>query len=276
MGKLLDSIESKKGGLLWLDATDYAARLLAGGHAPWLDVAASVAWQRKAQGLLRADVLPLPLAPVAAKWVEANDGLRMAMSAKKRLLAPLRTLLADEALRAHLVELVRGLRASFGGAPLVLVLPSPRLWPALAYRLAFADAGEIEVTADDADAAAVYIADFLRAFGDAGVDAVALEEDAASAPRSMDDLGMYQPVLNLAQHYRWDVGLLTPRTGAFDAAALDYVIAPGPQPGARCNGLRLAPGFWQGEAAPPATFRYAGIPADLQPEAVLDRLASLR
>jgi len=66
--------------LLWLDHCAYSARLLAGGRAPWLDVAACAAWLRQAQGLLRSDVLALPLAEVAAARVAHDAALRGVMA----------------------------------------------------------------------------------------------------------------------------------------------------------------------------------------------------
>ena len=108
------------------------------------------------------------------------------MAAKRRAVYPLKTLLADEGLRAHLVELARNLRAGNAGLPLVLVLPSPRRWLALAQEQgAPGETGEADEEA--IDSASVYIADFLRAFGDCGVDAMLLldeQESAESEPAS--------------------------------------------------------------------------------------------
>lgn len=278
MGRLIERVTAAPAaGLLWLDANDYASALLVNGAPPWLDVAATLAWQRKAQGLLRSDVVTLPLAPVIDAWLAQNAALRTAMAAKSRLLAPLKTLLADEALRAHLAEMVRGMRAGFGDALLALAIPSPRLWPALAYAQAFGADQPAEVTADDADAASVYVADFLRGFGDAGVDALLLQETAASMPGSDDDLSCYGAVINVARNYRWDLGLLQPDGGDYDAAPLDFVIAPAAQRGARLAALRLPASFWESGCAAAAPLRYVEVPASgLQPEAVLERLSALR
>ncbi|MDB5971297.1 MAG: hypothetical protein JWQ90_3747 [Hydrocarboniphaga sp.] len=278
MSRLLDRVAAVPiGGLLWLDASDYASALLAKGAPPWLDVAATLAWQRKAQGLLHSDVISLPLALVIEAWLAQAAPLRSAMAAKPRLLAPLKVLLADAALRAHLAELVRGMRAGFGDALLALRVPSPRYWPALAYAQAFAADQPLEVSADDADAAAVYVADFLRGFGEAGVDVLLLEECPASVPSSDDDLCCYGAVINVARHYRWDLGLLQPSAGDYDAASLDFVIAPTAQRGATIAALRIPASFWDSGRAAAAPLRYLSLPASgLQPEAVLERLSGLR
>lgn len=277
MGAFLDLLK-RKPQALWLDSHAYCEKLLAGGSAPWLDAASFVAWQRKALGLLKPDVAVLPLAPVVKAWLASHADLREAMAAKSRATYPLKILLADEPLRAHLVELARGLRAGVAGLALALVLPSPRAWAALAYQQAHAQ--PVEIGEDEADSASVYVADFLRIFGESGVDALLLEESPQTEPANAAEAGWYQSVINLARHYRWDVGLHLPlsRGEAGVGAGLDFIIAPRPQAGTAC-GLSLAPEFWSGVMPPPRAdggFVYAEIPSAVQPETVLVRLETLR
>lgn len=280
MPKLLDRLAAGDKPLLWLDDTVYSDRLLAGGRTPWLDAAEYVAFRRKAVGLLRPDFVVVPVGAYARAWVNARPALREAMAARKRAIVPARTLLADEAMRAQLVEILRGLRAAFGGPPLVLALPSPRAWVGAAYRQAYGDDAEVEVGGDEADACAVYVAEFLRSFGDCGVDGILLEESAGAEPASAAEIGWYQPVINLAGHYRWDLGLRLISGAGFggEASGVQFVIAPRPVPGA-AYGLALADAFWSGAEAPAAPaggFRFAMVPMDAVPENVLERLATLR
>jgi hypothetical protein len=264
---------------LWLDYTDYAAQLLNSGIAPWLDVAACVAWQRKAQGLLKSDVLTLPLDRVCAAWLDVHPALREAMASKRRTVFALKTLLADEGLRAQLVELARGLRACFATVPLALLCPTPRRWVAEAYAQAHGDAAVPDVSEDDADSAALYLADFLRCFGDVGIDLLLLQEAPDAPALDAAQLALYQPALNLAAHYRWEAGLAlaqAPAPAALPGLAL--VIASAAVPGC-VNGTPVPTGFWDGAAAPdcPAGgLRYAQIPARAQPESVLQKLQELR
>ncbi len=262
---------------LWLDYSDYAGVLMSKGSVPWLDIAALIAWQRKAQGLLKSDVMAFPLAAVCAAWLDAHPDLRSAMASKTRTVFAVKTLLADESLRAHLLELARGLRACFADLPLALVCPSPQLWTGLAYQQAHG--ADTEVEDDDADSAAVYIADFLRSFGDAGVDVLLLQEAGDGNPTSAEALALYQPVLNIAAHYRWAVGLYAPAgVNGAGGSALNFVVAASAQPGV-ASGCIVPSGYWSGTAAPecpPAGFRYATIPADAQPELVLQHLTGLR
>lgn len=280
MAGLLELLSSSGRPPVWLDYVDYAGALLARGKIPWLDVTAYVAWQRQAQGLLKSDVVPVPLEPAVAAWLAVHPELTEAMGAKKRTVAALRTLLADEALRGHLVDLTKTVRVTMGGKPMALCLPSPRRWVALAYAQAFPDSEAPEVSDDDADSASVYMADFLRLFGEAGVDVLLLEEAAGSEPASAEALKLYQSVLNVGAHYRWQLGLALPVAASLadTAGSVAFSIAP-KAIGGGPTGLWLPDAFWTGTEAPtpPAGgFRYARIPADAKPETVLERLATLR
>lgn len=272
MGALLERL-TRQPLALWLDAQAYGARLLADGAAPWLDVAAHTAWQRKLQGLLKGDVLSLPVAEVIAAWLSQNPALKAAMAAKSRSVFPLKTLLADELLRAHLAELARALRQGLAGPPLVLVLPSPRAWLALAYTQAHGR--ETDVDEDAADSAALYLADFLQAFADAGVDGLLLQEAAHFKPASAQDFVCYQSLLNVAAHFRWDVGLHLHHP--VSALPTGWAFAVAPQPIAGLPTVAETPSaFWSGSGHAGGAFRYAAIPADANPEAVLERLAEIR
>jgi hypothetical protein len=222
-------------------------------------------------------VIALPVGRVCASWLETHAPLLEAMRAKTRAVFPLKTLLADEALRSHLTELVRALRGSVPGPSFALACPSPRAWVAEAYQQAHGSG--VEVGEDEADSAALYIADFLRAFGETGVDALLLVETAASEPGAAEDVACYRSAINVAAHYRWDVGLSVPGARyAGGDAGLDFVIAPRTLPGA-VAGCVLAGEFWSGAAPPdptPECFRYATVPANADPERVLERLAVLR
>jgi hypothetical protein len=267
----------------WLDYIGYAGKLLAGGKVPWTAVDGAMAWLRQSQGLLRSSVVPVPVATIAAAWLDQNPGLRTEMAAKSRTIFPLRTLLADPGLRGHLRSLVEATGASMSSLPLVAVIPSPRVWVGLAYDQAF-PGSEVDVDEDAIDSAASYIADFLRELPQTVVAGVLLDESAAAEPLSTDTTGLYQPIFNIANHYRWQVGILAPQAGngaaiaAAAAAAPDFWITAEPVVGKTCGAI-VGAAFWTGEAAPARPdggFLYAAIPADAQPEAVLERLASLR
>lgn len=239
-------------GGLWIEASDYLARLFAGGRWPWTDPTASLALQRKGQGLLRSAVLGLPLGALVPAWLASQPALGQAMAEKTRLIHPLRTLLADEALRRLVSEHLQGLRASFPQTCLALCLPAPGAALVRAWRAVHA--GEpTAISEDDIDAAAVRQADFLRGFGDSGVDLLVLEEPPGTPLNLAAVRELYAPLFNLAAHYRWTLALL-----------VDQAPAPVPD-------LRLIGRDGSGDSV-----HYLPIDAQAQPEAVLDQLAVLR
>lgn len=265
--------------LLWLDHTAYSARLLVQGQAPWLDTAACVAWLRQAQGLLRPDVLALPLADVASAWLDHHPALQTAIAGKtKRGHGPLKELLAAEDLRAHATDLVTALCATMPGTVFSLVLASPRDWALQTLERA---GGSPDALDEDAvDAAAATLAEFLRLFARAGVDAVLLHESRPWAPDEAQVLlELYQPVANVARHYDWHWGVQWPEAVALPAGqAPGFTIAPA-SCGVSLAGMTIPAGFWQGDAPPAPTagcFDYARIPTNAHPETVLARLAELR
>lgn len=263
---------------LWLDYNDYAGALLAAGKPPWLDEAEMIAWLRKAQGLLKSSVILLPVDRLSAAWVVEHAALREAMARRQRSTYALKTLLADEGLRRYLIELARNLRAGFNHTPILLSCPSPTLWVQQAWQQVNSE--PLACSAEDSDAASVYLADFLRGFGDVGLEGLLLQETADSEPASAEALQLYQPVWNVAEHYRWAKGLLAAagRLTLNAESPLDFIISSEMQ-SAVPTGQVLTAGVWQGEAVAdctPPNFRYAVIPPAAEPESVLQRLAALR
>lgn len=265
---------------LWLDFYDYAATLLENGSVPWLDQARFSAFHGRAQALLKSGVVHLPVEPIADALLAANPALVDAMRAKSRTGYPLRRLLEEPALREAVARLLEPLRAANADRPLALMVPSPRRWLALAYRAARGQAlaAEVAGNGDEIGAAAVYVADFLRAFADCGLDAVVLVESPGQAPASAQELSWYDPVINKAHHYRWEVGLLdaSPQEPV-SAGGVDFHIAP-TLPEGMAGGIMLGPDFWMG-TRPPAPgagcFHYAVVPAAAVPETVLQRLTEM-
>lgn len=266
--------------LLWLDYTDYAGVLLANGEPPWLSTTECVAWLRKAQSLLHSDVVMIPISKVCAAWIGANPVLRDSMAAKKRrAVLPLRTLLADAGLRKYLHDLVLAVRTALPQTPLALSIPSPRL--SIVWACEQAQLGDaLEIDADTVDSAALYLADFLRAFCNVGIDIILLEESIDTEPTSMEDLQLYQALFNLAAHYRWDIGLRLPTAKGYQHVAKgpDFVVSPKrldePQ-----TGMLVPDDYWAGTTPlvdSSNAFRFAKIPPNAKPEQVLERLTAMR
>jgi hypothetical protein len=236
--------------------------------------------RRKANGLLRAQVTLLSVGAVVAACVAADAELLESMRAKKRAIAPLRTLLGDPSVRGKLLEIARALRSTFPAVPFLLTLPSPRYWVAQAYQCAFGTGASVEVGAEETDSGAVYVAEFLRTFGELDVSGLLLQERMGAEPNSDTEVTWYKPVINVCAHYRWDLGLQLPEATGFvgPLGSIGFVIAPRPLDAA-VVGIMTPANFWAGGPPPPVPpngFRFAEIPADGIPEQVLERLALLR
>lgn len=258
---------------VWVDGLDYTAKLLAGGAPPWLDADACAQWLNKGQGLLKSAARVMPVEPVIRAWVDANASLAADMDEKKRSIYPLKVLLGEPGLRSHVQDILLALGS--GPAPMTLAMPSPRAWLGLAQELAGRD---INTDADTVDSAAMYVADWLREVAEGGtdIDVILLIETANDLPQSDDDLGLYGSVYNVAEHRQWQVGLHWPGNAQGQHDALAFAVADDATPG---GGLRLSSGQWASGETPElgtAAFFAVQIPADDDPETVLQRLDALR
>ena len=264
---------------LWIDDTAYIDTLLAKGQTPWLDVTAFIALKRTAQSLLKSDIIQLPIAPICQAWLQQHPELISQMASKKRIGFALKTLLADELLRQHLRTLVQTLKASFSHTALALQCPSPQAWLIAAYQWAHGiqdDATEkndmlIDIEDDDIDSASVYIADFLRILGESELNILLLKESKNKDTR----LDLYQPVLNVASHYAWDIALHCQSMNSTFTAPKDlFLISPH---STQCS--ILPEEYWSHNAdniAVAQNFIFIDIPAYTQPEWVLSCLNALR
>lgn len=269
------------GRRVWIDAHRYAEALF-GTLVPWLDQVGFSAFHAKAQGLLRSDVIALPVEEVAAALLAGNERLRAEMAGKSRSVYPLRRLLEDMRLRDTVANLLVVLRASHGEAPLVLAIPSPRRWLALAYEAARGTPLAVDIAGnfDEIDGASVYIADFLRSFADSGIDTLLLCETPGEAPADIEQFSAYQSVINAARRHRWEIGLIDAdaQSAPVKGDSFDFVVAPVTD-GTGMAGRLLGAEYFDGAAPSPIAaeqFHYAVVPQQAKPERVLERLAALR
>jgi hypothetical protein len=164
-------------------------------------------------------------------------------------------------------------------------MPAPGRW--LAAAAAAANPGAAPPEAGQAETAAMYSADFLRTFGDAGVDGLLLDEGPVPAEGQvpagqLTDPEAYRPVLNVAEHYGWPVLIRTDAAAAWPHGPVPGVAlwigssapAGGGAPGRW--GVAAGPDFWA-DADPPAgaDLVLAQIPAQADPEAVMKRVRAL-
>jgi hypothetical protein len=219
-------------------------------------------------------VVPIPLWPIATRVVTAVPGVLEQMRAKTRVTHALRALLSSDDLRTASCELARALRVVFPQALLALSLPTPRNAIALAHGAATNGAAEgPAIGEDEVDAAAPYLADFLRGFGDAGLDLLLLE---SSRIVDSDELQSCRPMLNTARHYGWEVGLAAPESGLAPLPhGFEFFVGQSAQPVAAELMPRSVRVAGVGEGAE-AAFFFAQVPREASPERVLTALARAR
>jgi len=204
------------------------------------------------------------------------------MAGKRRVTAALKAMLEAYAPRELLAEVITALANNYSSsAPLVMVMPSPRALLVKAHQAANGETAEPDEMS--VDTAAMYVADFLRYFSETELSGVLLVEDLELMPASGAELAWYQPVYNVAKHYRWSVGSYLPTADAdFDVPAdLAFTIAPSASPlGAKSKGVEVTDLLWGDQAGEPLPsvqgFYYLTIPSDAKPELVLDTLSSLK
>jgi hypothetical protein len=259
---------------LMLDAWGYAARVLDRGDPPWTETAALVSLARRSVGLLRPDILPLPMLAWFTAHLDANPRLREAMGKRKRTAFALKTALADAALRSAFVEVVSALCTALPGLGIVPALAAPARWLLLAYTAAHGDPPD-DIDDDMCEQAEVFLADLLREISAVPIAGLLIDEPQAEGDAAW--AGMHTPVFNVCVHYRWSVG-----------AELKHITEALPLPvawfigssahGGLPRGVRLDAEFWNATGAPTARsdFYVARLPPDSQPETVLARLAALR
>lgn len=261
---------------IWLDHTHYSTRLLvAPGASPWDSPAVFMAYLNQSQALLKSDVVTIDVGDLYRGCLDQDPAVRLSMVGKRRPAGALKALLDAFAPRELLAEVLVAATARFGGAmPVVLRLPSPRAFVAFARRMAEGD--DLAFDADTVESAAVYMADYLRYFASLQPDGLLLAEHPADLPASAAEIELYGPVLNLAEHYRWGLGLHL-GDGAEDPSAgvkgVGFAIA-GAASGAM--GIDVSADLRAPSETAPGRFLFATLPGDAEPEQVLTSLARLR
>ena len=274
--ELLDAIEAgitNQKPLVWLEAEAYGAEVVRNGKPfPWTNPTEFVSSYGQLQSLLKPGVAPLNLGNFLKAWLDANPVALSEMSGKKRVRVAIKRLLGMDEPRSIIREIVSALCESVS-QPVVLVLPTNGELINWANQKAN-NAQAQELTEIDIDSVSVYLADFLRAFSGLNVAGVVVQlpEGTALNPELLD---LYSPIINVAKHYHWAFGVQVSNPEEINDSdnVVDLVISNH----AAANGQVLDAGFWEGaEAARPEHGFYFGeVAAELKPEVVLERLATL-
>lgn len=254
---------SGRGTAVIIDHQQYAhAVILRGQPIPWADPIAYSQFLGQAQGLLNPDTTLLDLGAVYDFLLASDGQLKDAMSARRRTGFALKTLLADEKAAVAALDLARVVSQT-SSAPLVLQIPSPMLWLARTHELVGSGIAA-DLDSDQAENAAMYVADWLRRMSVQAASMLLLDERwTGMGELPLVDGAAYTPVRNIAEHYRW---ALARRTNE----GIDVL-------GATVTGTAVPLDYWLSDSgpAPSGDFLIADIPAGAVPETVLSQLAKL-
>jgi hypothetical protein len=263
---------------IWIDATKYGQKLLNNDkEIAWEDIGACVSYHRQLQGLINSDVIAVQVGDFYRNWFDRHPALKSTMKEKKRLGYALRTLLADLEAKKQLNEFVKALCDCYPDTPVTLVLPSPKQWMKQAYCYA-RDCDTVDVSWEDAESASMYMADFLRNFSDCDISAILLSDQLGDGVENDLHLQAYQPVINTAEHYRWQIVL----SGALES------FRPKSDSGICFNlcssyssntGVFQSAAEWKNSTLPLFSgegFLFVEVPKDAVPEEVLEELDHLR
>jgi hypothetical protein len=261
---VLTSPPSGRADPLILDHAAFgSARLLHGAAVPWSEPVECQSYFGQAEGLLRPDATLIDVGAAYAQHLAGRPTLVETMGARGRVGYALKTMLADEPLADAVTGVVRVL-CETSRLPLVLQVPAPLRWLALTSTTAgHGDPAALMV--DHGESASMYLADWLRRVESLPIALLLLDgrrhDDSALVEVVAEDLDSYTPMINAADHYRWALALRTD-----DRVQLH---------GRDAEGVVLPRSFWVDQQAPRGQLLLAEIPADAEPEQVLERLASL-
>lgn len=242
-----------------LDAASYAQRvLLQNRDIPWHDATAYSNHLSQAQALLKPEVALVPLDRLLKREIHENDVLREEMSSRTRTGFAAKTLLADESLRNRAHELI-ATAVLTQREPVVLHLPSPLGLLMLTSGI-IDPASTHEFDNQDAENTAIYFADWLRTFASVKISGIIFDERAGAASEES-----YKPILNIAEHYRWPIGLRATNAVRFSSPEAMVPVLD-PSVFSENTSIKL----------PSASMLLAEIPEHAVPEQVLSRLAALR
>jgi len=192
--------------VVWLDQAAYACRLFCPGEDIWSDARRYVAMARQAQALLGSDVLEWRLGDAQRAAVRANPALIPPLVGRRVGFA-LRKLIAEAPLIERTTAVLTALQSLFPAVPRVLVVESVESQLTWLAGLTTAEA-ETAVDASDVDDAAVHLAGAVRGFSAAGLSGLVLDLTGPGAFPTDQILELHRPLLNVARHYDWSLGVL--------------------------------------------------------------------
>jgi len=264
---------------LWLNAHAFAEHVLcAGRNLTWDNEIEFAAQYKRLAGIVQADRLSIPLMGFLDNWLLRNSHVLPSMAGKNRVRFAVKRLLTNDSLREELVQLVSACCAMVDGE-VMLEIPSNTALISWAHLRANPDAHLDPLNDVDIDSTSVYLADTVRQLkhaGIAGIVATVAEQDIAAGAL----LEHYQPLINVAENYRWLFAFRKPIAvlNGFNAGKW-YCL--GDDGASEAKDLQSLPAdVWRDLASATETqggmWYYAELPAFVEPEAVRSTIAKLK
>ena len=124
----------------------------------------------------------------------------------------------------------------------------------------------------------MYLADYLRTYADCPLSGLLIRDEPGEGPSNASELARYQPLVNVAAHYQWQVVLDGCGEGEVDTAAAGGVLLLGADigglSGVRVTGIDEPPGV--DASLPGNCYFHVAVPENATPERVLEFLDNLR
>lgn len=276
---------------VWINFIPYANRLFAAGREDlWNNPDTFISVYSQGQGLIQSDLLSIPVEDVYLDLLQREKELIEHWNGKRPTFA-LKKLLALEEPKQYVIDVLTGLKNLYQNSqPFVLVLPSSQSWLRMIHAKIRPNE-DFSVTDDDIEAVSMYLAEYLRNFSTLGLSGIVIDETCLPSVNVSKALPLYQPVLNVAKHYQWMVGMevqdlseqlqdsLNEIDFALSAHGGIVDLVPLWEKGMMVGG-GLNRAFWMESSnrieQSNTGFTYGKIPEDTEPEKVLARLQELR
>lgn len=283
-GMLSEKLPHSNGGgsfKTWLQADAYAKRILLGGADanPWESVSGYVTWFFQALNLTKSHVGVISITEVFDRQAEKNGGLANLLGNRKKAKVAIRRLIEPEDARTLINEVLNAVLYQ-AIQPVVVSIPSPKAWLYHATQLAGLDTNEI--SDEDIEDAAAYIADLLRALSSHQIAGLLLEERPDDQQWSDAQVQYYRPLLNIAQHYRWSVVLRLPKEASIAAEVsqqFDAVIGNIRSNETTSTGVDVSLQFNQELGLPdllPGEFYFIEVDEQSLPEKITEKVSAIQ
>lgn len=273
---------------IWINFISYAERLFSEGRDDlWSNPDTFISIYSQGQRLIRSDILSIPVREIYMNLLNQDEEIYKAWVGRKSTYA-LKKLLALEEPKQYLKDVLSGLQSLYQESlPVVLLVSSPESWiRELHEKIKLGE--NLEMNDRLIESAAMYLAEFLRNFSTLGLSAIVIIED--KEWNALNNVSLYEPMINIANHYKWSVGLeLQGVKSEIEVMndKIDFILINEStistilslRKGNIAVGGGLNREFWMnGEKSDNSLegLTYGEIPRDAKPEKVLSQLERLR